>query len=68
MIPTEKDSLPKIGNPATRALSSVGITRLSELKSISASELMALHGFGPYALKKIKEALREKGWSLKQEK
>ena len=66
MVPTENDSLPKIGNPAIRALASVGISRLSQLKRMSESELMTLHGFGPYALKKIKQSLKEKGWSLKE--
>ena len=31
------------------------------------AELKALHGMGPNAIKTLKEALAEKGWSLKEQ-
>ena len=57
--------LPKIGGPATRALNGAGYTRLEQLTQVTEAELMALHGFGPKALHILKEALAERGWSLK---
>ncbi len=57
--------LPKIGAPATRALNGAGYTRLEQLTQVTEAELMALHGFGPRALRILKEALAERGWSLK---
>lgn len=60
---TEPD-LPKIGAPATRALASVGITRLDQLAGWSETQLLALHGFGPRALRILREALAARGESL----
>ncbi|HTN99933.1 MAG TPA: hypothetical protein VL068_04590 [Microthrixaceae bacterium] len=57
--------LPKIGAPATRALASIGVTRLDELSDRSEAELLALHGFGPRALRIISEALAVEGRSLR---
>lgn len=55
---------PKIGAPALRALDSTGITKLSQLTKYTEGELLALHGFGPRALKLLKEKLTEQGLSL----
>lgn len=57
--------LPKIGAPATRALASIGVTRLDQLAGRSEAELLALHGFGPRALKLIREVLEAEGESLR---
>ncbi len=62
--PESEIELPAIGAPAQRALASVGVTRLEELPRFSEDELMELHGFGPKALRILKEALREQGLSL----
>ena len=59
------DDLPKIGAPATRALASIGVTRLDQLADHRAEELLALHGFGPRALRILEEALAETGRSLR---
>lgn len=48
-------NLPKIGAPATRALASIGITTLEQLTDKSENELLQLHGFGPKALRILKE-------------
>lgn len=59
------DELPKIGAPATRALASIGITRLEEVADRSEAELLALHGFGPRALGILTEALAARGQSMR---
>lgn len=59
------DTLPKIGAPATRALAAVGLTRLSQLTDFTAADLLALHGFGPRALRLLQAALDERGLSLR---
>ena len=55
------DDFPRIGAPALRALQSAGITTLSQVLSYSDQDLLALHGFGPRALRILKERLRELG-------
>jgi predicted flap endonuclease-1-like 5' DNA nuclease len=56
--------LPKIGAPALRALASIGVTRLEQVADRSEAELLALHGFGPRALRILQDALAEKGRTL----
>ncbi len=55
---------PMIGAPAFRAIDNIGIKHLSDLTKHTESELLALHGFGPRALKLLKEALSQKGLSF----
>jgi predicted flap endonuclease-1-like 5' DNA nuclease len=57
--------LPEIGAPATRALATLGITRLEQVADRSEAELLALHGFGPRALRILNEALQARGQSLR---
>jgi hypothetical protein len=59
------DELPRIGAPATRALTSVGITRLSQLTDHRAEELLKLHGMGPRAIKILRQALADQGLSFR---
>jgi hypothetical protein len=57
--------LPKrIGAPATRALAAAGFTTLSQLAGTPVSELQALHGVGPKALRILQEELAVTGQSL----
>jgi hypothetical protein len=63
-----EDSLPKIGSPATRALASIGITRLSQLTRVSKAELSELHGVGPKALGILEKALAAQGRSFAKAK
>lgn len=58
------DELPKIGAPATRALSSAGYTSLRQLAGVPRSELARLHGMGPKALRIIEDNLAEQGLRL----
>lgn len=53
---TVSEELPRIGSPATRALASIGVTRRSQLADYSEQDLLALHGFGPKAIRLLSEA------------
>jgi hypothetical protein len=59
--PPSGTRLPKIGAPATRALTAAGITTLEAVAAVPERELAALHGVGPIALAKLREALAEHG-------
>jgi DNA-directed RNA polymerase alpha subunit len=59
-------NLPKIGAPATRALASIGITTLEQLTDKSENELLQLHGFGPKALRILKEDMKKLGLTFKK--
>jgi uncharacterized protein YdhG (YjbR/CyaY superfamily) len=61
----EMSDLPKIGAPATRALTAAGYTRLEQLTKVTEAELGQLHGIGPKALGIIRETLKARGWSFK---
>ena len=60
-----EDALPKIGAPATRALASIGVTRLSQLVDHRTQDLLALHGFGPRAINLLQVALDQMGLSFR---
>ncbi|MGK3961739.1 helix-hairpin-helix domain-containing protein [Sorangium sp. So ce118] len=64
-----ESALPKgIGKPATRALASVGISRLDQVARLTEAELLALHGVGPKAVGVIKAALEAQGKSLARDR
>ena len=50
-----------IGAPATRALREVGVTTLEQVPAYSAARLAAIHGVGPIAITRLREALAERG-------
>lgn len=54
-----------IAMPATRALESIGVKKLSQLPKYSEKELLELHGMGPRAIKLLKEQLKLKGLRFK---
>lgn len=58
------DTLPKIGAPATRALTGAGYPTLRDLAGVPRAELAALHGVGPKALGIIQSALEQHDLSL----
>jgi hypothetical protein len=68
--PRERDplptgtALPRIGAPATRALRAVGITTLEQVAALTETELAALHGVGPMAIGRLREAMAERGMSF----
>ncbi len=55
---------PNIGAQAPRALNGAVYTRLEQLTRATEQELMALHGFGPKALRLLREALASRGLAL----
>ncbi|HCT75196.1 MAG TPA: DNA-binding protein [Micromonosporaceae bacterium] len=46
-----------LGKPAERALAGAGYTRLDQLTKVSEAELHGLHGMGPKALERLRQAL-----------
>lgn len=62
--PLPSDLPPGIGKPALRALHAAGIETLAQVAMRSESELAALHGVGPKALRVLKATLAERGASL----
>ncbi|ULQ58374.1 hypothetical protein KJS94_09215 [Flavihumibacter rivuli] len=62
---TGKDWMEGLPAPAQRALTGAGITTLKKLSSFTAADLLALHGFGPSSIPKVRELLYAKGWKLK---
>ena len=56
-----------IGAPATRALAGAGVETLAGLVRWTPTELLALHGFGPKALRLLDEALSDVGLSFRHE-
>ena len=55
--------LPKVGAPASRALTAAGITTLEELTARTEADVAALHGVGPFALGRLADALAAAGLS-----
>jgi hypothetical protein len=53
--------LPAIGAPATRALTAAGLTTLEAVAAVPERELAALHGVGPIALAKLRDAMADNG-------
>lgn len=58
-MPTPMDELPKIGAPATRALTAAGYQSLRDLIGVERGALARLHGVGPMALRILEAALEE---------
>lgn len=60
-----KSDLPtNLGAPATRALAAAGYERLEQFATVSEAELLWLHGMGPKALGRLKQALAAEGLAL----
>ena len=58
-------SFPKgVAQPAIRALASIGVHNLEAVARHSRTELKALHGMGPKALRILEEALAARGLKL----
>lgn len=47
--------------PAQRALAGAGVTSFEQLADRREADIAALHGMGPNALRKLREALAERG-------
>jgi hypothetical protein len=59
--------LPHLGAPATRALTERGVVRLEQVAELSAAEVQALHGVGPYALRLLRSALDAAGLAFRDD-
>ena len=55
---------PKLGAPAERALAAAGYTSLGRLTSTTEEEIAGLHGVGPSAVRRLREALVASGRSF----
>jgi predicted flap endonuclease-1-like 5' DNA nuclease len=64
--PQANTDFPKTGRPAERALVNAGYTRLEQLTQVTEADLLKLHGMGPKAIRILREALAERGWSFKE--
>jgi hypothetical protein len=63
--PAPGTPLGRIGAPATRALAAQGITTLEQVADRSESELLALHGVGPFAIERLRNGLADLGLGLR---
>ena len=52
---------PGLFRPSSRALRHAGFQTLESFAGVSASQLLALHGVGPKAIRTIQEALESRG-------
>lgn len=66
MEETESD-LPKLSQPARRALAGAGIRSLEQVASYGEKEIRQLHGVGPNTLETLRAALAARGLTFKQE-
>jgi hypothetical protein len=67
-MPEDENNFPKLAQPALRALAGAGIRSLEQLAGYSKAEIRQWHGIGPNALKTLREALKVKGLTFKEEK
>ncbi len=51
------NQLPKIGQPATRALNAAGVYTLEQVANVSDDELLKLHGVGVKAIRILRQAI-----------
>ncbi|HEX2994936.1 MAG TPA: hypothetical protein VHP14_08930 [Anaerolineales bacterium] len=64
-LPNHQESdLPKLAQPALRALNGAGIQRLEQLTNFSEEQIKRLHGMGPKALGQLRQALADRGLSF----
>jgi len=59
--------LPKISAPAIRALATIGVTTVEQLAEHTEQELLALHGFGPKAIRILAPVMAELGIHFRQD-
>jgi DNA-directed RNA polymerase alpha subunit len=57
-----------LSHPAQRALAGAGIHSLEQLAQFSEAEIKNLHGIGPNALEKLRQALSNNGLTFADEK
>jgi predicted Fe-Mo cluster-binding NifX family protein len=62
--PAGPADLPKLAAPARRALVGAGINSIAMLARRTEAEVAALHGMGPNAMKTLKAAMKQAGFSF----
>ena len=67
VLPDDPKDLPNIGSPARRALAGIQVYDLTGVAKHPRQDLLALHGFGPKAIRLLEPALAEKGLSFRDE-
>lgn len=67
VIPDGPTDLPFIGGPARSALATINVHDLAGVAEHTRKELLALHGFGPKAIRLLEPALAEKDLSFGDE-
>ena len=60
----EHDFPAGLSQPALRALSAAGYTRLDQLTKVKEADLLKLHGMGPKAISLLRSALEADGRSF----
>lgn len=61
-MPSAENDLPAgLSQPAIRALTGAGITRLGDVARWAEVDLLALHGVGPKTIRQLRPALATKG-------
>ena len=60
-VPPVGTKLPRISAPATRAPRAAGITTLEQVAALTEAALAVLHGVGPIAIDRLRDALGERG-------
>jgi len=55
-----------VSAPARRALESISVSTFKQLSTFTESEIKNLHGMGPSAIKTLKQALKEQGFTFKK--
>jgi hypothetical protein len=66
--PPPAADFPKLAKPAQRALQSAGLHQLEQLTQLSEAELLQLHGMGISAVSQLRQALKERGLSLRADR
>jgi hypothetical protein len=66
-VPEPGTPLPHIGASATRALTAHGVVRLEQVARLSEVEVQALHGVGPYAVRRLRSAMAAAGLAFRDD-
>lgn len=67
VIADSPTDLPNIGRPARSALAAIDVHDLAGVARHTRQELLALHGFGPKAIRLLEPALAEKGLRFRED-
>ncbi len=62
------NDLPKLSQPALRALTQAKLVTLKQISKLSESKIKKLHGVGPNAITQLRAALKAKGLAFAPDK